>query len=75
MSQHTSKFGIYLNPKENTVVRITSPYWVPDPPDWVYLTDQVNSLLTTLRELVRERELTPDPNALQWGSFPVQDSA
>ena len=36
--QHISKFGIYLNASENQVVRINSPYWIPEEPDWVMLT-------------------------------------
>ena len=34
--QQASKFGIYLNGKEHQVVRINSPYWIPEEPDWVF---------------------------------------
>ena len=33
--QYASKFGIYINAKENQVVRINSPYWFPEEPEWV----------------------------------------
>lgn len=75
MTSQASKFGIYLNARENVVVRITSPYWLPEPPDWVLLTDEVNAPLTKLRQMVREQGLTPDPDALRWGSIPLREGA
>ena len=30
--QQASKFGIYLNGKQHQVVRINSPYWIPEEP-------------------------------------------
>ena len=73
MVAHASKFGIYLNPKELKVVRITSPYWFPEPPDWVYVTDEVNATLLKIRDIVRERSLAADPDAVTWGRIPVLD--
>ena len=51
--QQASKFGIYLNAKENQVVRINSPYWIPEEPDWVMLTPEVNATLLQIRELAK----------------------
>ena len=73
MLPHVSKFGIYLNPKENKVVRITSPYWFPEPPEWVYVTDEVNATILKIRDLVREKSLAEDPDLVNWGRIPVKD--
>ncbi len=69
----TSKFGIYLNSKESQVVRINSPYWIPEEPDWVFLTPEVNATLLDIRELVRERGVSPTPDAITWGNLPLRD--
>jgi hypothetical protein len=71
--QQTSKFGIYLNPKENQVVRINSPYWIPEEPDWVFLTTEVNATLLQIRDLAREKGLSPEPDAIAWGRVPLRD--
>ena len=71
--QHLSKFGIYLNAAEGRVVRINSPYWFPEEPDWVFLTPEVNSTLLQIRELAREQGASPDPDAITWGRIPLQD--
>ena len=47
--QEASKFGIYLNAKENQAVRINSPYWIPEGPDWVLVTPEVNATLRARR--------------------------
>ena len=73
MLPHVSKFGIYLNPKENKVVRITSPYWFPEPPEWVYVTDEVNATLLKIRDLIREKSLAEDADLVNWGRIPVKD--
>ena len=73
MLPHVDKFGIYLNPVEHKIVRITSPYWFPEEPDWVYVTDQVNATLLQLREIVGERSLAPDPASITWGRIPLRD--
>ncbi|GIT69674.1 MAG: hypothetical protein Ct9H300mP27_07780 [Chloroflexota bacterium] len=36
--QYTSKFGIYVKFERREAVRINSPYWLPEEPDWVFLT-------------------------------------
>jgi hypothetical protein len=71
--QQTSRFGIYLNPKENQAVRINSPYWIPEEPDWVFLTPEVNATLVQIRDLARERGFSPEPDAITWGRIPLRD--
>jgi hypothetical protein len=71
--QQASKFGIYLNPKENQVVRINSPYWLPEEPDWVFLTSEVNSTLLSIREMAKEQGLTSDSDSIKWGTIPLRD--
>ena len=73
MLPHVEKFGIYLNPSEGKVVRITSPYWFPEEPDWVYVTRDVNATLLRIREIVREKSLAPDPDTVTWGRIPLKD--
>lgn len=73
MQQHFSKFGIYLNAAQGKVVRINSPYWFPEEPDWVFLTPEVNATLLHIRELAREQGASPDPEAITWGRIPLLD--
>jgi hypothetical protein len=55
------------------VVRITSPYWFPEPPDWVYVTDEVNATLLSIREAIRVKALAEDPDSVTWGRIPLLD--
>ena len=71
--QYTSKFGIYVNSKDGEVVRINSPYWLPEEPDWVFLTPEVNSTLLQIRDLAKEKGLSDDPDALTWGRIPLKE--
>ena len=48
------QMGIYLNAKEATVVRITSPYWIPEEPDWALVTNNPNETLLRLREIIKD---------------------
>ncbi len=73
MLPHISKFGIYLNPSEHTVVRITSPYWFPEEPDWVYVTSEVNETLLNIRQIIRAEKLAEEPDSVIWGRIPLQD--
>jgi len=73
MIPHASKFGIYLNPGDLKVVRITSPYWFPEPPDWVYVTDEVNATLLSIRETIRDKTLAEDADSVTWGRIPLRD--
>ena len=70
--QYTSKFGIYVNSKGGEVVRINSPYWLPEEPDWVFLTPEVNSTLLQIRDLAREQGISDDPDNLAWGRIPLK---
>ena len=71
--QYTSKFGIYVNSKDGEVVRINSPYWLPEEPDWVFLTPEVNSTLLQIRDLAKEKGLSNDPDTLTWGRIPLKE--
>ena len=71
--QYTSKFGIYVNSKDGEVVRINSPYWLPEEPDWVFLTSEVNSTLLQIRALAREQGISDDPGNLVWGRIPLKE--
>ena len=71
--QQTSRFGIYLNVREKKAVRINSPYWIPEKPDWTYLTQEVNATLFQIRDLVTERKLLPDAGEIVWDSIPLKD--
>ena len=71
--QQASKFGIYLNAKENQVVRINSPYWIPEEPDWVFLTPEVNATLLQIRELAEEQAGVAEPGSIKWGTIPLLD--
>ena len=71
--QQASKFGIYLNAKENQVVRINSPYWIPQEPNWVLLTNEVNATLLDIREMAKEKGLSDDSGSITWGIIPLKD--
>ena len=71
--QQASKFGIYLNAKENQVVRINSPYWIPEEPDWVLLTNEVNATLLDIREMAKEKGLSENSGSITWGIIPMKD--
>jgi hypothetical protein len=71
--QDASKFGIYLNAQENQVVRINSPYWFPEEPDWVFLTPEVNATLVSIRELAAEQWLSQESGSITWGTIPMKD--
>mgnify|MGYP006992723378 FL=1 len=71
--QQASKFGIYLNAKDNQVVRINSPYWIPDEPDWVLLTTEVNATLLNIREMAKDKGLSNDSGSITWGIIPLKD--
>ena len=66
-----TKVGIYLNAKESKVVRITSPYWIPETPAWVLVTNDPNATLVAVRESIRAKKLARNPSKVVWGSLPV----
>ena len=65
--------GIYLNPQEGTVVRITSPYWIPEEPPWVLVTNDPNATLVGLRDLIKAKGLTEDPSSVSWTGLPQRE--
>ena len=71
--QQASKFGIYLNSKENKVVRINSPYWIPEEPDWVFLTPEVNATLLQIRDMAKEQGHSSESVGITWGTIPLRD--
>ena len=71
--QQASKFGIYLNDSEKKVVRINSPYWFPEEPDWVFLTPEVNATLLSIRDLAREQGHSTDADSITWGTIPMRE--
>ena len=71
--QQASKFGIFLNAKDHEVVRINSPYWIPDEPDWVLLTNEVNAALLNIRERAKDKGLSNDSESVTWGIIPLKD--
>ena len=68
-----SRFGIYINDGENKVVRINSPYWFPEEPEWAFVTPEVNATLLSIREMAREQGLSTDADALTWGTIPMRE--
>ena len=73
MTPHTARFGIYLRPGEHKIVRIYSPYWFPEEPEWVYVTDEVNATLLRVRDIAREKALVPDTDSITWGRIPLKE--
>lgn len=73
MLSHVSKFGIYFNAKDSKVVRITSPYWFPEEPDWVYVTNEVNATLLDIRTAIQEKNLADSADSVTWGRIPLRD--
>ncbi len=71
--QERPQFGIYLNAIDGEVVRINSPYWIPEEPDWVLLTDEVNATLLDIRTLASEKNLSADAENIKWGRIPLKD--
>ena len=71
--QQQPKFGIYLNAIEGKVVRINSPYWIPEQPDWVLLTEEVNTTLLNIRSIAADKGLSTDAGNITWGRIPLKD--
>ena len=68
-----SKIGVYLEPGEGKLVRITSPYWIPEAPEWVMVSNDPNVTLLAAREIIGDRGLMEDPNQATWSRIPTQD--
>lgn len=68
-----NKIGIYVNPSEGKVVRITSPYWIPEEPEWKLVTNEPNATLLAVRDMIKERGFMNDPSEVSWGSLPLKE--
>ena len=68
-----NKIGIYFSSNENKVVRITSPYWLPEEPEWVMVTNEPNATLLAVRDLIVGKSLASDASDVTWGSLPLKD--
>ncbi len=68
-----SKIGIYVNPSEGKIVRITSPYWIPEEPDWVLVTNNPNATLVAARDMIKENGLIADPSEVVWTRLPLKE--
>ena len=64
------KIGIYVNPDEGTVVRITSPYWLPEEPAWRLVTNDPNATLAAVRQAIAEKGIMQDASGVVWASIP-----
>ncbi len=64
------KIGIYVNPGEGTVVRITSPYWLPEEPDWKLVTGDPNATLLAVRQAITDNGIMQDASGVVWTSIP-----
>jgi hypothetical protein len=63
------KFGIYLNVNDRTVMRISSPYWIPSEDEWVLVTPDVNATLLNIRALIGKKGLASNPDEVVWGDW------
>ncbi len=68
-----SKIGIYVNASEGKIVRITSPYWIPEEPDWVLVTNNPNATLVAARDIIKEKGLITDPSEVVWTRLPLKE--
>ncbi|MFB3091988.1 MAG: hypothetical protein ACE1ZD_02180 [Dehalococcoidia bacterium] len=68
-----SKIGIYVNASEGKIVRITSPYWIPEEPDWVLVTNNPNATLVAARDMIKEKGLIADPSEVVWTRLPLKE--
>lgn len=71
--QQSARFGIYLNARDKKVVRINSPYWIPEEPDWIFLTSEVNATILKIRDIAKDQNSVPDADQLTWGAIPLKD--
>ena len=68
-----TKIGIYVNIEDSKVVRITSPYWIPEKPDWLLITNDPNTTLVKVRDTIKNLGLMPDVSRVQWTNLPLRD--
>ena len=55
------------------MVRINSPYWFPEEPEWAFLTPEVNATLLNIREMAKEKGVSVDPETITWRTIPLLD--
>ncbi len=68
-----SKIGIYLQPSDGKLVRITSPYWIPEAPEWTMISSDPNVTLLAARQIIDDKGLMEDPQGAFWARIPVKD--
>ena len=66
-----NKFGIYFNTSTGEILRINSPYWIPEVPEWLWLSDEVNITLTEARQRIESKNLFEDVGSIHWGTLPL----
>ena len=54
-------------------MRITSPYWIPEEPDWVLVTNNPNATLVAARDMIKEKGLIADPSEVVWTRLPLKE--
>ena len=64
------KIGIYVNPSQGTVVRITSPYWLPEEPAWKLVTGDPNATLVAIKQAIKDNGIMQDASGVVWASIP-----
>lgn len=67
--KHIPKFGIYIHLKDRVVVRINSPFWLPDGPHWVLLTSDVNATLSQVKQIAKQENIVKEFDSLAWGTI------
>ncbi|MAR31195.1 MAG: hypothetical protein CL884_03080 [Dehalococcoidia bacterium] len=65
-----NKFGIYFNTSTGEILRINSPYWIPQEPEWIYVTEEVNATLLEVKQAILDRKLMRIPQDITWGVLP-----
>ena len=65
-----NKFGIYFNTSTGEILRINSPYWIPQEPEWIYVTEEVNATLREVKQAILDRKLMRIPQDITWGVLP-----
>ena len=65
-----NKFGIYFITSTGEILRINSPYWIPQEPEWIYITDEVNATLLEVKQAISDRKLMKIPQNITWGVLP-----
>ena len=68
-----SKIGVYLQSAEGKLLRITSPYWIPEAPEWVMISNDPNVTLAAARDIIDERGLMEEPQQAFWGRIPERE--